>query len=202
MNRYYDYHFKTEIVTIYPGEFYVSNEREVLSTVLGSCIAVCLYDLKNGVGGMNHFMLPNSSKDFSNLITRDQRLNPQFMTSRILKYGINAMEVLISEMQKKGAKRENFRAKIFGGGNVLKGVSLKPTIGDRNIQFVKSFLKTEGIPLENESISKQYSRKIYFITGSSSIFVKILPVSSTEREESAYQKTVLKSKPKPDITLY
>lgn len=202
MNKHYDYHFKTEIVTIYPGEYYVSSEREIISTVLGSCISVCLYDLENGIGGMNHFMLPKSSRDITEFITNNQQLKPEGLVDKTFKYGIHAMEVLISALQKKGADRNNIRAKIFGGGNVLQSVNQTPSVGEKNIKFTKSFLKTEMIPIDNQNIGERCSRKIYFLTGSSSIFVKRLPIYVVEQEELKYRKSISDEKPESDITIY
>jgi len=99
---YFDHHFQYNAVKVLPGEYYVSNENLVIMTVLGSCIAACLWDSRMRVGGMNHFMLPDGdSIDVSG------------------RYGSYAMELLINEMLKLGARRETMQAKIFGGAQVM-----------------------------------------------------------------------------------
>ena len=103
-------------VIINPGEHYASNIPVTISTLLGSCIAVCLFDPVNHVMGMNHFLL-SCHRPFGN--------GPIFSTDAG-RYGINAMELLINEMYKLGARRSCLKAKAFGGGNLFKGSSFCP----------------------------------------------------------------------------
>ena len=95
---YFDSHFQYDAVKVLPGEYFVSGDELVITTVLGSCIAACLWDTHMRVGGMNHFLLPDS--------------DAPDVTGR---YGSYAMELLINELLKRGARRENLQAKIFGG---------------------------------------------------------------------------------------
>lgn len=101
-NIYYDRHFDIEAAKILPGEYYATARDMVVVTVLGSCVSACLRDRTNGVGGMNHFMLPHCD-------------DPQHPLSPSTRYGTYAMEVLINHLFKLGAKRSNFEAKVFGG---------------------------------------------------------------------------------------
>lgn len=202
MNRVYNNKFKTQVITIFPGELYISKSEEIISTVLGSCISVCLYDLSNKIGGMNHFMLPESSSHSSNLFTKDQLLNLAKLSDRTMRFGITAMDVLIAMIVKNGAKREGIKAKIFGGANVLTGMTQRPTVGERNIDFIKSYLKTEEIKIENENISGNIGRKIFFLTGSSSIFVKKIPISKIITKDENYSKELNKKQIKTDITIF
>ena len=103
--RYHDKAFGCEAVKILPGEYFATDGDMALVTVLGSCVAACLRDPVAGVGGMNHFMLPRD--DTSGALSRSAR------------YGAYAMEVLINQLMRMGARRERLEAKVFGGGNVL-----------------------------------------------------------------------------------
>ena len=132
---------------IVQGEYRVSRDpSEVLSTVLGSCVAVCLWDPAAKVGGMNHFLLPAA---------------PGQGDAKMLRYGAHAMEVLINTILKQGARRASLEAKVFGGGNVLEGLTVA-NVGPRNAAFVRAFLNTEGIPVRAHDLEDIYPRKVYF----------------------------------------
>ena len=107
-NRYFDRNFSSEAVKILPGEYFVAQSNLVLVTVLGSCVSACIRDPGMGIGGPNHFMLPQSGRGRGG-----------GMSAR---YGIHAMELLINQLIKLGARRSYLEAKVFGGGNVLSGL--------------------------------------------------------------------------------
>ena len=126
---YYDRTFDCDAAKISPGEFYYTDKNMLIVTVLGSCISACIRDNVSGIGGMNHFMLPDSaSADRDSPVSESKR------------YGTYAMEVLINQLLRNGARRENLEAKIFGGGNVIKSFTTT-NVGERNAVFVKKFLK-------------------------------------------------------------
>ncbi|OJX36537.1 MAG: chemotaxis protein CheD [Burkholderiales bacterium 68-12] len=153
---YFDPHFQYNAVKVLPGEYYVSSEDVVVMTVLGSCIAACLWDSRMRVGGMNHFMLPEGdSLDASG------------------RYGSYAMELLINEMLKLGARRETMQAKIFGGGQVMSSFTTM-NVGERNTQFVVSYLHTERIPIVSEDVLDIYPRKVCFFPVTGKAMVKRL----------------------------
>jgi len=104
-NLYFDNNFNIQAVKLLPGEYFVTKEDMLLVTVLGSCVAACIRDRKNGIGGMNHFMLPDSGSSDTN-----SPMNPS------ARYGVYAMEILINHLLKMGAHRANLEAKVFGGG--------------------------------------------------------------------------------------
>ena len=108
-NLYFDRTFSCEAAKILPGEYYCTDRDMVIVTVLGSCVSACIRDVKSGIGGMNHFMLPEGG-----MADKDSPV------SASMRYGSYAMEILINRLLKQGARRENLEAKIFGGGNVLK----------------------------------------------------------------------------------
>lgn len=157
---YYDRTFDCEAAKIGPGEYYFTNSNMLIVTVLGSCVSACIRDTKTGVGGMNHFMLPESA----------DRDNP---VSESMRYGSYAMEVLINQLLKNGARRENMEAKIFGGGNVLRSFTTT-NVGERNAIFVRKFLKDENIRVNGEDLNDIYPRKVYFFPSTGKVLVKKL----------------------------
>ncbi len=131
-------------VTVLQGEYRVSTSPTVVfSTVLGSCIAACIYDDQVGVGGMNHFLLASS--------TASDSVNAR--------YGVHAMELLINGIMKKGARRENLKAKVFGGAKMSANLS---DIGASNADFVQRFLRDEGIPVISSSVGGTSARRVRF----------------------------------------
>ncbi|MDN5872989.1 MAG: chemoreceptor glutamine deamidase CheD [Sinobacteraceae bacterium] len=146
---------------VFPGGYYVTARDMLLATVLGSCVAACIRDKQNGIGGMNHFMLPDGCTDES---------DPSSVPAR---YGIYAMEMLINQIIKLGARRANLEAKVFGGGNVLPGL-VKANVGERNAEFVLGFLETENIRIVAQDLVDIYPRKVYYFPGTGKALVKKL----------------------------
>jgi len=141
-------------VKVLPGEYFVSREELPIMTTLGSCIASCLWDRVAGVGGMNHFMLPDGAGDNG-------------------RYGAFAMERLINELLELGATRASLEAKVFGGGQVMAGMdSLQ--VGERNTRFVLDYLRTERIPVVGKDVLDVYPRKLCFLPHSGKAMVKRL----------------------------
>ena len=161
-NLYFDRTFSCEAAKILPGEYYCTERDMVIVTVLGSCVSACIRDVKTGIGGMNHFMLPESG-----MADKDSPV------SASMRYGTYAMEILINRLLKQGARRENFEAKVFGGGNVLKAFTAL-NVGERNAAFVKKFLHAEGIRIAGEDLNDVYPRKVYFFPRSGRVLVKKL----------------------------
>jgi len=169
---YFDSQFGTRAIKLLPADLVVSSDDIAIVTVLGSCVSACLRDATAGVGGMNHFMLPAS----------------QGIDGVPARYGSHAMELLINALLKAGARRERLEAKVFGGGNVLKGFTSNP-VGTRNGQFVVDYLRTEGINLLAKDLYGIHPRKVWFFPLSGRVVVQRLPHAHDEavaREESAY----------------
>ena len=147
---YYERAFERNAVKVLPGEFFVSGQDIVLSTVLGSCVAACMWDRTAAIGGMNHFMLPGAdgSKD----------ADPVGLAGR---YGVFAMEQLINELIKRGGRKANFEAKLFGGGHVMRNFTTM-NVGERNAGFVLEFLRTEGIRVASQDLLDVYPRRVVF----------------------------------------
>jgi chemotaxis protein CheD len=151
-----------ERVTINPGEFYSSDKPGVISTLLGSCVAACLYDPKNRLIGMNHFMLSN---------TRYSRDIP-IHVSEAGRYGIHAMELLINDMMAKGTNRRLLRAKIFGGATIMYRETESSNffcVGQVNCKFIREFLVSENIPIDAEDLGGNFGRVIHFSNGDFSV---------------------------------
>ena len=143
-------------------------------TMLGSCIAACLWDRETKIGGMNHFMLPEGDAGSG-------------------RYGSYATELLINEMVKRGATRSTLEAKVFGGGHVIEGMNTM-NIGERNTRFVIDYLKTERIPILFKDVLGPYPRKVCFLPASGKAMVKRLASTNGDalaaQERAAAQKAV------------
>ena len=157
--RYFDKKFGMEAAKILPGEYFATDKDIVLVTVLGSCVAACIRDTRAGVGGMNHFMLPRSERD------------PASPVSMSARYGTYAMEILINQLIKMGAQRASMEAKVFGGGNVLRGFTSN-NIGESNANFVMEYLHNEGIRVAAEDMLGVHPRKIYYFPRTGKVLVK------------------------------
>ncbi|MES2901770.1 MAG: chemoreceptor glutamine deamidase CheD [Pseudomonadota bacterium] len=160
-NVYYDRTFDCNAAKILPGQYYYTAEDMLIVTVLGSCVSACIRDRSTGLGGMNHFMLPDGGGDAHSPVSASMR------------YGTYAMEVLINDLLKAGARRENMEAKVFGGGAVLRGFTAI-NVGERNAEFVISYLKTEKIRVLAEDLNDVHPRKVYFFPRSGKVLVKKL----------------------------
>lgn len=147
-----------KFVTIFIGEYYVSSKPVVISTLLGSCVAACLFDPKKKIGGMNHIQMPGSA-DFKNFNTA-------------ARYSINAMELIINGMMKLGADRENIIAKVFGGASVISAIPINKSVGPQIVVFVKEFLKTEKIKIVSHDLGGIVTRKVFFHTDTGEAFVQ------------------------------
>jgi len=177
-------------VPVRVGGLHVSNERVVLDTVLGSCISACIYDEKMALGGMNHFMLPESADDRN------------LMSGR---YGVYAMELLINELMKLGGTRARFKAKIFGGGHVLRIRENLDGVPQRNIEFVTRFLETERIPIVGKDVGGYHSRRVLFYPKTGAVMLRRLGQTEDEQTrklEFEYLRSLRDQKIDGDATLF
>lgn len=191
-NLYYDRYFKTEAVKILPGEYYVSARELLMVTVLGSCVCACVRDRVSGIGGINHFMLPDDKRDAGD------------RTARSMRYGDYAMEILINQLLKLGARRKNLEAKVFGGGNVLPGFK-ENVVGERNAHFVIEYLNTESIPLLARDLLGNYPRKVYFFAKTGRVLVKRLRSLHNDtiiEREITYRQRLRQSRVEGEIELF
>ena len=171
-----------------PGGWAIETQRPI-STLLGSCVAVCLWDPKLSVGGLNHFMLPKFEK------TSNTDLD-------VMLCGNFCMEALMNGMLARGGRKERMKAKAFGGGNVvssLTGVS----IGERNSDFAKEWLDREGIPLVASDFMGPWSRKVIFDPTTGEAFCKRGQTSQSVAEaEKSYERSLTTAPKKADIELF
>jgi chemotaxis protein CheD len=154
---------------------------------LGSCVAACLYDPFAKIIGMNHFLLSNRryAKDLPLYVTESGR------------YGVHAMELLINEMMKLGAKRHNLRAKAFGGGTILQQSGTVGNffcVGEVNCKFIKEFLDNERIPLVTSDLGGTKGRVVHFSNGDFAVYVRKIDRTRSERlatrDRSCWQKAI------------
>ena len=136
---------QTKKIHVIQGEYYVTDDPEVmLTTVLGSCVAACLRDPEAGIGGMNHFLLPEPDGSAAGPAVR---------------FGAHAMELLINDILRRGGKRHRLQAKLFGGGRMFDGLS---DVGDANASFAERFLRDEGVPVLGGSLRGPQARRVQF----------------------------------------
>lgn len=169
-------------VHLHIGEYRVSRSPQVLHTLLGSCVAVCLFDVVAGVGGMNHILLPGRCG-------QRQRLD---IVSR---FGHDAVELLVRDLVSIGAKRRRLAAKLFGGGHVIDGMDEETSPGYRNVAFINDLMQQERIPVLTSDLGGYAARKIWFRTDTADVLLKRLAVRLAEqvrREESGFRRQVLR----------
>jgi len=192
-HHYFDREFGIEAVKLLPGEYYVTSKDMVLTTVLGSCVSACVRDTTAGIGGMNHFMLPNDSDPASH------------DSAAAMRYGAYAMEVLLNELIKAGARRERLEAKVFGGGAVLANMTML-NIGERNADFVLRYLHLEQVLIAAQDLRGDVPRRINYFPGSGRVAVRKLvkqsDVLSVQKNELALAGTLAKKREGSKVELF
>lgn len=176
MNVQHDGPLQIQHHSIIVGQVFASREPAMVTTVLGSCVAACLFDSARAIGGMNHFMLPESSQGRSSAA-----------------FGIHAMELLINKLMQLGCEKHRLQAKIFGGGKVLSLQGEQMQIGQRNVKFICDFLTDESIPLVAKRVGGSTGVKLCFFTHTAKAMVKPLPsrwLGNALESEVSYMKSV------------
>lgn len=173
--RFYDTASSSWMVKVFPGEFFVtSRSDEVLVTVLGSCVSACIRDHQTGIGGMNHFMLPQS---------RGGNWAGDLQSTR---FGNFAMEKLINELMKAGCSRNSLEVKVFGGGNVTDSQN---AIGTENSKFILRYLEAEGMRCSAQDLGGQLPRRIHYHPATGKVVRRLLGTgesTAVAREETEY----------------
>lgn len=164
VNRYWDDKHNHVAAKILPGEYYVTRERELVVTVLGSCVSACIRDTALGIGGMNHFMLPESLGKGGGSWESEGIGNST-------RYGSFAMERLVNDILKHGGARHRLEVKVFGGGRILEQMT---DVGKRNIEFVRRYIEAEGLQLAASDLGDVYPRKVYYLPSTGKVYVKQL----------------------------
>jgi chemotaxis protein CheD len=130
---------------LYPGQVFVTRDPITISTILGSCAAVCLWDSHKRAGGMNHYLLPEGPEDGPNR----------------LRYGNNANPELLSQIRALGCEIRHLQAKIFGGSSAF-AVNMSSSVGSRNVDLAENFLRAAGIPVVEKEVSGKHGRRLVF----------------------------------------
>jgi len=181
-----------ENVSIHIGEYHASKMGVIIETLLGSCVAVCLFDPVERIGGMNHILLPGKA-DFNHF-------------DAAARYGVNAMELLINRILNLGGSRHMLKAKVFGGAHVVASISLANGVGRRNADFVLRFLEVENIPLLSQDLGGQDPRRIYFRTDTGEVLLKRIPFTSKPwigvQERKLLERIRKEAEEPGDVTLF
>lgn len=168
-------------VQLHVGDFRVSAVPEVLYTLLGSCVAVCLYDPAAGVGGMNHVLVPGRAHEASR-------------AEAVARFGRDAVELLVEGLGAAGASRRRLKAKVFGGGHVISRMDEQSSPAYRNARFILELMAEERIPVVSSDLGGYEARKVWFRTDTADVFLKRVPVTlaaGVRREESRLQSAAL-----------
>ncbi len=187
INRYWDKTFDLIAAKILPGEYYVTQDNELITTVLGSCVSACIRDREIGIGGMNHFMLPITTSD-------KLKKSSDSIVGQATRYGNYAMEHLINTILSNGGKRKNLELKVFGGGKII---PMLTDVGIKNIDFVLDYIDQEGLNLLSHDLGDIYPRKIIYFPKTGKVRMKKiqdLHNDTIARRESRYL-NVLKNEP-------
>jgi chemotaxis protein CheD len=174
-DRIWDRRLEQHVLRLMPGGLYVSGEDEILTTVLGSCVSACIRDVTNGIGGMNHFMLPRPDAGAA------------LDSSSAGRYGTHAMKLLVDGIVERGGRPENFEIKIFGGGQITQGAI---DVGAQNIEFIRRYLEEASLDVAAEDMGLAFPRKINYFVGSGRVMVKKLRAlhsRSIAAEEQRYR---------------
>ncbi len=191
IRRYWDRANNSFAAKILPGEYYVTCADEAVITSLGSCVSACIRDRVFGIGGMNHFMLPEAGGNKS-IHAGD--------VTEAARYGSFAMEQLINEILKAGGRRENFEVKLVGGGQVI--ASMSSHVGDRNIAFAREYVEKEGLTVIGEDLGGASPRRVVYFPATGKVRVKKLRSQEVLAQERAYQDQVSHQKIEDDIELF
>jgi chemotaxis receptor (MCP) glutamine deamidase CheD len=175
------------LVDVHIGGVAASAEPCVMRTVLGSCVSVCLYDSVTRIGGINHFLLPGGGND----------------AGVAARFGVHAMELLINAIMSRGGDRRRLSAKVFGGGNVLTGLT-SPTVGELNAAFALEFLATERIPVLAQRLGGKDAVQLRYHTDTSQTWVRRLGSREIAVEETNFSAGLLRKARDidDDITLF
>lgn len=176
--HYFDTRFNAIAVKVAPGEFVATADKVMLVTLLGSCVSACIRDTGKGIGGMNHFLLPDAGQ--------------VGVAGDSARYGSYAMEMMINELLKRGARREYLEAKVFGGAAVLAGMKFG-NVGERNSQFVLQYLRDERIAVVAADLGDIVPRRVHYFPHDGKVFVRRLPIADREKvrdEEVRYLKQI------------
>ena len=177
--RYFDSRIGMNVVMVLPGRHYVTvSPDEMIVTLLGSCVAACIRDPIASVGGLNHFLLPESDTgQWGKTVDAAMR------------YGNHAMETLINDIIKLGGNRSRLEVKVFGGARVIEGASAL-SVGQKNIDFVQTYLRNEGLNVAATHLGGTQPRRIHYFPMTGKVQMRQMQRSADKdlfKEEIAYR---------------
>lgn len=179
------------MVRVQPGEYYVTHDQDMtIATILGSCVAACMRNPRNGFGGMNHFMLPESETGHWGGVTA------------LMRYGNHAMETLINAIIKSGCTRAEIEIKLFGGANIGSG---KSTVGTQNALFAMEYLKHEGLRVLASDLGGNFGRRIHFHPADGKVKRLLLTENQNQKiktSETRFKSTIETKPVEGDIELF
>lgn len=187
--RVHDARENIDVVKIFAGDCYVTQEDIMLSTILGSCVSACIRDARAGVGGMNHFLLPGE-------------VGQEIALSDSARYGVYAMESLLNGILSKGGRKDRLEIKVFGGGNVINNSA---RIGSRNAQFIRGFLQKEGLRTAAHDLEGDYPRRVHYYPASGKLMMRQLKRREDMHvvvEETRYRNVIAAAPVEGDIELF
>jgi chemotaxis protein CheD len=186
---YFDRRFNATMVWVSQGDFYVTqNPNEVITTVLGSCVAVCVRDPDLKIGGMNHFLLPKAADNISQSVNND------------LRYGSYSIERLVNNIMSHGGRRDRLEIKIFGGASIATDFH---RVGEKNAEFVVRYLEREGLTVSAKDLRGHSARRVMYFPNTGKVMVSSgrdqAPNRIFELENDMQDKTVLQPSAKTSI---
>lgn len=154
---YWDTRIGCYAKNVLPGDYFVTDRADLaVVTLLGSCVAACVRDVRRGCGGLNHFLLPDEGPSGG---------------ADNMRYGAYAMEMLINGILRTGGQRQDLEAKVFGGGRVIASSSAE-TVGDRNGKFVLDYLRREGVQVAASDLGGMFARRVFFFPSTGRVSVQ------------------------------
>jgi chemotaxis protein CheD len=187
--RFFDRDANIPVIKIISGECYVSQENEMIATILGSCISACIRDPLIKVGGMNHFLLPGDDVTDAHL-------------SESGRYGVFAMENLINGILKLGGRKDRLEVKVFGGGNVIQSSA---RIGSKNAKFVREFLNREKLMILSEDLEGEFPRRVHYYPYTGKVMMRLVRPNDTGiviDAEERYRKQIMSRPVEGDAELF
>lgn len=181
--RFFDSRYGKTMVKVMPGMHCLSDDPdEILVTVLGSCVAACIRDPDSGIGGMNHFMLPESEfGDWGGV-------------SAAMRFGNHAMEILVNDVLRSGCPRRRLEIKVFGGANLIKG---RRDIGHTNAAFIERYLTHERLPIAASDLGGTRPRRIHYYPSTGKVRLRYLGRSDDQSIFDAERRLVRELRDKP-----
>ena len=195
VNRYWDASNSIFVAKIQPGEYYVTTNGEMVTTVLGSCISACIRCADTKIGGMNHFMLPeevSGGKDAWEVTN----------VNAGTRYGTFAMEHLINNILRYGGNKQALEVKLFGGGRVMQ---LQLDVASRNVEFIQDFVRQEGLKVLSSDLGGVHPRKVNYFPETGKVRMKKLTVTSNDtlvKREQSYRKELVQKPQETEIELF